>query len=145
MSTRPPSSETLHASCIGLKGRAVLIAGRSGAGKSDLALRLIDRGASLVSDDYTLLRRVGTRLLASAPPNIVGMMEVRGVGLIELPFERDLPTALIIDLDEPVARMPDGQVKRSVAGVDLPVIGLAAFEASAPIKVEMALLRLGAP
>ena len=55
----PPalSSETLHMSCVAIDGRAVLIAGRSGRGKSDLALRLLDRGAGLVSDDYVFVRR----------------------------------------------------------------------------------------
>ena len=52
------SSETLHASSVSIDGRAVLIEGMSGSGKSDLAMRLIDRGATLVSDDYTIVRRV---------------------------------------------------------------------------------------
>ena len=64
------SSETVHASCVAIRGRAVLIEGRSGSGKSDLALRLIDHGAMLVSDDYTLLTRDGTRLIATPPPTI---------------------------------------------------------------------------
>ena len=64
------SSETLHVSCVAKDGRAILIAGRSGAGKSDLALRLIDRGAHLVSDDYTVVKRVAGRLVACPPRNI---------------------------------------------------------------------------
>ena len=59
MSIPAPSSETLHVSSVAVNGAAILISGRSGAGKSDLALRLIDRGATLVSDDYTLVKRVG--------------------------------------------------------------------------------------
>ena len=74
------SSETLHASTVSIKGRAVLIEGPSGSGKSDLALRLIDRGATLVSDDYTIVRRIDGNLIASAPPNIAGLCEVRGCG-----------------------------------------------------------------
>ena len=70
MKTPILSSETVHTSCVAIDGRAVLIGGRSGRGKSDLALRLIDRGAALVSDDYTLVKRVTGRLLAAAPPTI---------------------------------------------------------------------------
>lgn len=137
------SSETLHASCVVLGGRAVLISGRSGSGKSDLSLRLIDRGAVLVSDDYTIVRRVGGRLVASAPPNIAGKLEVRGVGLLSLPTETDAPVCLLIDLDRPVERLPQLDETISVAGVKLPVIGLNGLEASAPVKVEMALAQFG--
>src|SRR5687768_18567127 len=100
------SSETVHATSVAIEGRAVLIGGRSGQGKSDLALRLIDRGASLISDDYTLVRRVDGRLLASAPATIEGKIEVRGLGLIDLPAARDIPIALFIDLDRPPERLP---------------------------------------
>ena len=64
------SSETIHASTVALEGRAVLISGPSGSGKSDLALRLLDRGFTLVSDDQTIVKREGERLIASAPPTI---------------------------------------------------------------------------
>jgi len=121
----------------------VLIGGRSGKGKSDLALRLIDRGAALVSDDYTFVRRVEGRLLASAPDTIAGKIEVRGVGILELPVERDVPVALIVDLDIDATRLPVELEARPVAGVSIPLIGLSALEASAPLKVEAALRQLG--
>jgi serine kinase of HPr protein (carbohydrate metabolism regulator) len=139
----PLSSETVHTSCVAIAGRAVLIGGRSGKGKSDLALRLIDRGAVLVSDDYTLLRRVEGRLLATAPETIAGKIEVRGVGILELPIERDVPVALFVDLDMDATRLPITLEERPVAGVAIPLIGLSALEASAPIKVEAALRQLG--
>jgi serine kinase of HPr protein (carbohydrate metabolism regulator) len=137
------SSETLHASCVALNGRAILIAGRSGAGKSDLALRLIDRGARLVSDDYTMLRRVGGTLLASAPANIEGKIEVRGIGVVAFEQLEDVPVCLAIDLDRAVERLPDPQDTFVVAGVKVPVIGLNGLEASAPVKVELALAEFG--
>jgi serine kinase of HPr protein (carbohydrate metabolism regulator) len=143
MSTPPLSSETVHTSCVAIAGRAVLIGGRSGKGKSDLALRLIDRGASLVSDDYTLVRRVEGRLLATAPETIMGKIEVRGVGILEFPVERDVPVALLVDLDLDATRLPVAGEERIVAGVPIPVVGLSALEASAPIKVEAALKQLG--
>jgi serine kinase of HPr protein (carbohydrate metabolism regulator) len=135
----PLSSETVHTSCVAIGGRAVLIGGRSGKGKSDLALRLIDRGAALVSDDYTLVRRVGGRLLATAPDTIAGKIEVRGVGILEFPVERDVPVALLVDLELDATRLPVTLEERPIAGVSIPVIGLSALEASAPIKVEAAL------
>lgn len=137
------SSETVHTSCVAIGGRAVLIGGLSGRGKSDLALRLIDRGAALVSDDYTLVRRVEGRLLAGAPATIAGKIEVRGVGILEFPAERDVPVALFVDLDMDATRLPTAKEARMVAGVAIPVVGLSALEASAPIKVEAALRQLG--
>ena len=74
------SSENLHGTTVALDGRAVLISGPSGSGKSDLALRLFDRGFVLVSDDRTIVRKEGSRLFASAPETIKGKLEVRGVG-----------------------------------------------------------------
>jgi hypothetical protein len=143
MSLSPLSSETLHATCVARDGRALLILGSSGSGKSDLALRLIDRGASLVSDDYTIVRRVDGRLLACAPQNIEGKIEIRGVGIVPLPSVRDVPVCLAIDLGRPASRMPQPDDALILAGIRLPVIGLSGLEASAPIKAEWALDRLG--
>ena len=144
MKTPPTlSSDTVHTSCVAIGGRAVLIGGRSGRGKSDLALRLIDRGARLVSDDYTFVKRTGGKLLAAAPETIAGKIEVRGVGIVELPAERDVPVSLYVDLDMDATRLPTEREDRMVAGVPIPVVGLSALEASAPIKVEAALKQLG--
>ena len=143
MSAAALSSETVHASCVAVGDRAVLIGGRSGSGKSDLALRLIDRGARLVSDDYTLVRRVEGRLLAEAPANIAGKIEVRGLGILEFEPVRDVAVALFVDLDEVPQRVPQENLGRTVAGLEVPVVGLAALEASAPLKVEAAIQMLG--
>jgi len=136
-------SDTLvHASCVAIGGRAVLISGASGRGKSDLALRLIDRGARLVSDDYTIVRPATGRLLASAPTRIAGKMEIRGVGIVDMAAVGDMPVCLLVDLDLAPERLPE-PASRSIADIEIPVIGLAALEASATIKVESALLRFG--
>lgn len=142
---RALSSETLHATSVAINGRVVLLRGPSGSGKSDLALRLIDRGAALVSDDYTLVKRVDGRLIATAPDTIRGKMEVRGIGIVAMAALSDAPVALIADLFDPVDRMPLEPVLRNVAGIDVPVVKIAPFEASAPIKVELALKALGLP
>jgi serine kinase of HPr protein (carbohydrate metabolism regulator) len=137
------SSETVHMNAVAIDGRAVLIGGLSGKGKSDLALRLIDRGARLVSDDYTIVRRVDGRLVASAPATIAGRIEVRGVGILEFPHDEDVPIGLLVDLDREVERLPEDGGTRMLAGMEVPVIGLSGLEASAPIKVEAALRQFG--
>lgn len=135
-------SETVHATTVAIGGRAVLIFGRSGAGKSDLALRLIDRGATLVSDDYTIVAARDGALVAAPPDTIAGKMELRGVGIIGLPNDRDVAAALIVDLDQDPDRLPEPGT-REIAGVGIPVISLHGLEPSAPIKVEKALLLHG--
>lgn len=137
------SSERIHASCVAIGGRAVLLCGASGSGKSDLALRLIDRGAELVSDDQVLLTRDGDTLRASPPATIAGKIEVRGLGILAMPHRTAMPVSLLIQLDDPIARMPLDARSRTLAGVDVPVIALAALEPSAPIKAELALRELG--
>lgn len=137
------SSETLHASCVAIDGRAVLIEGRSGEGKSDLALRLIDRGAVLVSDDYTTCTRSNGALIATAPANITGKIEVRGIGVIDMPHQDRVPIALLVTILDSPPRMPEGPKKRRIAGIDIPEVALAALEPSAPVKVELALKHIG--
>ena len=143
----PPrlSSETVHVSAVAIDGRAVLIGGRSGTGKSDLALRLIDRGAALISDDYTHVRRVNDKALASAPARIAGKIEVRGVGIVEYEPVADVPVALFVDLDREPERQPAMEDRRVLAGVAIPTIGLAGHEVSAALKVEAALSLFGLP
>lgn len=143
MTLRPLSSETIHASSVAIGGRAVLIGGRPGMGKSDLSLRLIDRGARLVSDDYTIVRRVEGAARATAPATILGKIELRGVGIVELDAVQDVPVALFVDLDERPERQPEPGETRLIAGVAVPVLRVAGLEASAPLKVEAALRLFG--
>jgi serine kinase of HPr protein (carbohydrate metabolism regulator) len=134
----------LHASCVAIRGRAVLLTGPSGSGKSDLALRLIDRGATLVGDDGVVVKARGDRLYARPGPNIEGQLEVRGIGILAFPSLDEAPLALVIALDQPVPRMPDELLPvRVIAGLTVPLIALDPFEASAPVKVEKALSLYG--
>ena len=121
----------------------MLIEGRSGAGKSDLALRLIDRGARLVSDDYTLLVRDRDRLLARAPATIAGRIEVRGLGIVAMPHVEHVPVALIVRLGVEPMRMPERRQRR-LAGVVVREMAFEAFHASTPLKIEWALRQPGA-
>jgi serine kinase of HPr protein (carbohydrate metabolism regulator) len=137
------SSETIHASTVAMNGRAVLIGGPSGSGKSDLALRLLDRGFTLVSDDQTLLRREGERLIASPPPNIAGKLEVRGIGIVDIEHSADVPVALLVELTSDIQRLPDDNRERVILGLPLPIVSIDAIAASAPSKVALALDRMG--
>ncbi len=137
------SAETVHASTVAADGRAVVIMGPSGAGKSDLALRLLDRGFTLVSDDQTVLKRTGDRLVASAPANIAGKLEIRGIGIVDMETVTNMPVALLVDLTREIMRLPDENRQRPILGVSIPLISIDAMTASAPSKVALALDRMG--
>ena len=137
------SSENLHASTVALDGRAVIISGPSGSGKSDLTLRLIDRGFVLVSDDRTIVRKAGEKVIASAPDTISGKLEIRGVGIVDMPSVSDVPVALVVDLTSDITRLPDDARERNILGIGIPLISVDAMTASAASKVALALDRRG--
>lgn len=143
MTARLLSAETLHASTVALDGKAVLLTGPSGSGKSDLALRLLDRGFTLVSDDRTIVRREGDRLIASAPAPIAGKLEIRGIGIVEVEKAEDVPVALMVELTSDIERMPDDSRERTMLGISLPLVSVDPLTASAASKVALALDRLG--
>lgn len=128
----------VYATAVAIDGAAVLLRGPSGSGKSDLALRLVDAGAQLVADDQTLLRRDGKRLLASAPATLVGLLEVRGLGIVRVGAAQAAPLLLVADLVPPgeVERLPEAR-RETILGVSVPVVALAPFEASAPAKLRL--------
>lgn len=132
----------LHASAVAIDGSAVLIRGKSGSGKSDLAFRLIDRGAMLVGDDYIQLSSRDGRLFASAAPNLAGKIELRGIGIVAMPSCGDAPVALLIDLDAKSARLPEENWQTEINGIALPLLALPAFHVSTPAKIELALRQL---
>ena len=124
----------------------MLLRGPSGAGKSDLALRLVETGGRLVSDDRTELARRGRNVFATAPARIAGLIEVRGVGIVQLPRDqlvKQAPVLLLVDLApaERIERLPE-PARETLLGVDLPVVSLAPFEASASAKLRLALMQI---
>ncbi|CDO60073.1 HPr kinase/phosphorylase (EC 2.7.4.-) [Candidatus Phaeomarinobacter ectocarpi] len=142
-------TDTHHATCVARRGRAALLRGPSGSGKSDLAFRFLETysDAWLIADDQVILSGEGTQVYASAPTVLKGLLEVRGLGLVSRAVPagaRLFPVALIVDMTpgQALPRIAEPRFER-VNGVDLPVIPLAAFEVSAPHKLALALETIG--
>jgi serine kinase of HPr protein (carbohydrate metabolism regulator) len=133
----------VHGTTVAVEGAGVLLRGRSGSGKSDLALRLIDGGARLVADDQTELTRVTEGLVARSPTSIAGRMEVRGVGILRVPTLPSALLRLVIDLVAPerVERLPEPQFCDYLQ-CSVPLLMVAPFEVSAAAKIRLALARL---
>jgi HPr kinase/phosphorylase len=102
-----PPALTRHASCVALNGRALLILGASGQGKSALALHMMALGAGLIADDQTCLMPDGDAVIASAPASLPPLIEARGIGLLHVDLHPPAPLAGVVDLDlAPPARLP---------------------------------------
>lgn len=152
------SGQLVHATCVALDTVAgdgsaslpatgpvgILLRGPPGAGKSDLALRLIDQGGRLVADDQCELHRLegaaGACLMARAPANIAGALEVRGLGILPIPALAQARVGLVVDLVAPeqIERLPEA-AHETILGLDVPRIALHAFEAAALAKLRLAL------
>jgi len=132
--------ETICGTAVRVNGKGVLLRGPSGSGKSDLALRLIDRGGLLIADDYVAAEGGADHVLLAPPKAIAGFIEVRGAGLVRIDHVSDVPLVLVVGL------VPDGQVERlpepdeaTILGHKLPLLRLEGLTPSAPVKVEMVL------
>lgn len=147
----------VHATTVAIRDSAgvdhgVLIRGRPGSGKSELALRLIDAAGlgsgdtplrgRLVADDQTLLMRGGNMLLASAPAALAGLIELRGQGILTMPHVASVPVSLVVDLRDrhEIERLPDERLlSTEIAGVTLPRIVLDQTQPAAPAIIRMIL------
>ena len=141
--------ELVHGTCVAFGRRGALLRGSPAAGKSDLALRFLALPAEgearplLVADDQVFIAAgANGALLASPPPTLAGKIEVRGLGILEVPYLAEAELVLVCDLvgEKEVPRMPPEAWERTaLAGIAVPSLKLAPFEASAPLKLKMAL------
>lgn len=143
MAKTPLNYTQLHATCVSVDGKGVLLLGKSGSGKSDLALRLIDGGTKLVADDRVDIKKTGKNLIASAPARLYGLLEIRGVGILKFPALKQLTLALAINLvaRNEIERMPEQQFFNCL-GLQLPLLSLYAFDISTPAKIRAVITRL---
>lgn len=143
MAEERPATERLHATCVALDTPAgplgLLLRGPAGAGKSGLALRLIDEGARLVADDQVELRREGARLLARAPAGLGGLIELRGFGIVEVAQLAEAPLGFVVDL-VPAAEIERLPEERSLPllGLELPLLALDPLAAATPAMLRLA-------
>lgn len=133
-----------NVTAVSIGNRALLLEGAPGSGKSSLALALIDRGAQLIGDDAVTLILAGDAVIAAPPPNTAGLCEVRNVGIVELPTA-EAPVALVLTLDATAARFPLEIGKRSLLGIDIPLLSFAVGDANQALRAEYALGMHGLP
>jgi len=132
-----------QATCVAIGGRAVMIEGAPGTGKSSLALALIDRGAVLIGDDAVMIEASGNALLASPHPRVAGLIEVRNLGLFTLPVTGGVPVALVLVLDAAAPRHIEAADHVERAGVSVPMIRLTPDSPVLALRAEMALAQYG--
>ncbi len=134
-----------QATAVAIDGRAMMIEGASGTGKSSLALALIDRGAILIGDDSLMIAVEATRLIARPHPNTRGLLEVRGLGLLPMPIAEAVAVALVLRLDHAAPRYIEAAGTIQRGGIDLPLVVLSPASPVLPIAAELALARFGLP
>jgi HPr kinase/phosphorylase len=141
--------ENVHGTAISVAGKGALLRGPSGAGKSDLALRVLALEAGgmvperpvLVADDRVDVAVKGGMIAMSCPKTLEGLLEVRGLGIVQRPFVPAATLWLVVDLVKPseIERMPEPGRQALVCGCPVSAIALTPFEASSPLKLVLAL------
>ncbi len=117
-----PSASQIHGTCVAVEGAAALFVGASGSGKSATVLAMIALGAELVADDQVILTREDQTLRANCIEGFEGMIEARGIGILKVPFVRDIPVTVVIDMDQTeLHRLPTGRT-HEILGLPLDLV-----------------------
>ena len=129
----------IHSTSVVIDDNGVLILGDSGSGKSDLALRLIDNGATLISDDVSICRKNSNNIYLYCPPEIKGLLEVREIGIITVPFVERIKLRLVVNLkSNNNERFPKDSSFR-ILGIKIPIINIEGKNSSAVAKIKVKL------
>ncbi len=129
----------IHSTSVVIDDNGVLILGDSGSGKSDLALRLIDSGATLISDDISICRKNSNNIYLYCPPEIKGLLEVREIGIITVPFVERIKLRLVVNLkSNNNERFPKDSSFR-ILGIKIPIINIEGKNSSAVAKIKVKL------
>ena len=129
----------IHSTSVVIDDNGVLILGDSGSGKSDLALRLIDNGATLISDDISICRKNLNNIYLYCPPEIKGLLEVREVGIITVPFVERIKLRLVVNLKSiNNERFPKDSTYK-ILGIKIPIINIEGKNSSAVAKIKVKL------
>ncbi|GLQ04876.1 HPr kinase/phosphorylase [Sneathiella chinensis] len=131
----------LHATAVAIEGRAILLRGPSGAGKSDIALQLLDGGATLIADDYVELHGKDGQVLARPPAKIAGLMEIRGIGLVQVPHVSDIPVAFAVNLADKsmIERLPEQRARLHIDDIPVPLVEMDGQAPSTPARIRFLL------
>ncbi len=132
-------TKQVHSTSVVLDDNGILITGDSGSGKSDLALRLIDNGATLISDDVTICKKKINHIFLSSPRETKGLLEVREVGIITVPFVEQIKLRMVVKLiNKELERLPKKRIYK-LLGVDIPLLTINGLNSSSVIKVKVKL------
>jgi len=132
-------SKNFHSTSVVIEDCGIMIIGCSGCGKSDLALRLIDSGATLISDDVTICKKRKNGIFLYSPKETKGLLEVREIGIITVPFTENVKLSLLVELiDKEGERMPK-RTKNILLGVKIPKIQIFGKNPSSVAKVKFKL------
>lgn len=130
----------IHSTAISLNGDGILIKGPSGSGKTDLALRLIESGGKLISDDQVIIKKKAKRLFLSSPKKLNGLMQLSGIGIVKADSVQNIPLELVVKL-QPYKNLDPFPINKEeiIKDLSIPVLSLYSFAVSATAKIKIAL------
>ena len=130
----------IHSTAISLNGDGILIKGPSGSGKTDLALRLIESGGKLISDDQVIIKKKAKRLFLSSPKKLNGLMQLSGIGIVKADYVQNIPLELVVKL-QPYKNLDPFPINKEeiIKDLSIPALNLYSFAVSATAKIKVAL------